>query len=460
VAEAAAVTGNVFVSYANEDREVAGALVAALKERGWPVWWDREIPAGTQYETYIKSKLDEAACVVVLWSKHSVASRWVRGEADAVADRGRLVPARIDSCEIPVGFRAIQTADLSDWDGSTTDAELVTLLNGVARALRRTSQAVDAPPTPHPPRWWVPIVWLCVPLSGAVILSYVRVAVADIALDLRSSEVGFTLRSLQALTSDPWPLDTLGASGLREVVLPRSRRHAESEIRLAAVRSGDHKGTINLDVTPLPPAARVRFGHLAGTSPRDYRLSIERAPVGLNVSVDGPVAVVIPGALNEQERFALDRVALRTDSSAVNLDLTQLSGASPPAFPELDAESLSFHRIDKVREAGQTADPVSSTIVSGTMSWPGLRRPGATFATGADLWLHGAKGRLSIGDLSGGLIGVRFEGTTRGIRGAAQAMPSLLEELLTRHRAMLVSLAVLYVIALAVVLVRRRRRFT
>ncbi len=456
MAEATAVTGNVFVSYANEDREVARALVEALKQRGWPVWWDREIPPGTQYETYIKSKLDDAACVVVLWSKHSVDSRWVRGEADAVADRGKLVPARVDASEIPLGFRAIQTADLTEWDGSLTAPALVDLLNGVARALRRTPQIVP-PPSPPPP-WWVPIVWLSVPLCGAVILSYVRVAAADIALDLRVSEVGFTLRGAQALISDPWPLDTLGASGLQEIVLPPGRRYAESEIRLSAASNGHRKGTLNLDVTLLPAFARVRFGHFAGTSPRDYRLSIERAPVELNVSVDGPVAVTIPGARNQQVKFALDRASLRTDSSAASLDLTQLSGAPPPGFPPLDAESLSFHRVAKVREAGQTADPVSSTIVGGTMSWPGLRRPTATLAAGANLWLHGAKGTLSIRDLSEGLIGLRFEGTTRGIRGTAQEMPSVLDDLFARHRAILVSLAVLYVIAAAFLVMRRRRR--
>jgi hypothetical protein len=202
----------------------------------------------------------------------------------------------------------------------------------------------------------------------------------------------------------------------------------------------------------------VRFGHVTGTSLRDYRLSIEHAPSELSVSVDGPVAVLIPGALSEYTRFELDRVDLRTESTAVNLDLTPLPGVSPPAFPTLDAESLGLHRLERIREVGRTADPVSSTVIGGTLLFPGLRRPTVALTSATDLWLRGSRGKLTIQALVPGALDLRFEGTIRGIRGGQQQMPSLLEELFVRHRPALITLAVPYLLVGAFAVFRRRTR--
>ena len=37
---------DIFISYANEDRETAGLLADALEQFGWSVWRDREIAPG------------------------------------------------------------------------------------------------------------------------------------------------------------------------------------------------------------------------------------------------------------------------------------------------------------------------------------------------------------------------------------------------------------------------------
>jgi len=76
---------SIFISYASEDRERARILAQALEQRGWPVWWDREIPLGKAFDEVIEENLARAQCVLVLWSKASVGSRWVRAEASAAA---------------------------------------------------------------------------------------------------------------------------------------------------------------------------------------------------------------------------------------------------------------------------------------------------------------------------------------------------------------------------------------
>ena len=57
--------------------------------------------------------LKDSKAVVVLWSKKSVDSRWVRAEA-TLADRyGKLVPVMIESCDRPIMFELTHTSDLS-----------------------------------------------------------------------------------------------------------------------------------------------------------------------------------------------------------------------------------------------------------------------------------------------------------------------------------------------------------
>jgi hypothetical protein len=107
---------DIFISYAREDREQAQKLAAVLEDRGWTVWWDRNIPIGKPFDTVIADALAAAKCVIVLWSKDSVASHWVTTEAAEGRERGALVPLRLDrKATIPLEFKRLQTADLTDW---------------------------------------------------------------------------------------------------------------------------------------------------------------------------------------------------------------------------------------------------------------------------------------------------------------------------------------------------------
>lgn len=108
---------NVFLSYDREDSGRARSVAEALEEAGHSVWWDRHIRGGSQFSKEIEEALARAEAVVVLWSIHSVDSAWVRDEAATGRDSGRLVPARIDRTQPPLGFRQYQTIDLSRWKG-------------------------------------------------------------------------------------------------------------------------------------------------------------------------------------------------------------------------------------------------------------------------------------------------------------------------------------------------------
>lgn len=148
---------DIFISYAREDEARIQPLVAAFEAEGWSVFWDRRIPAGSSWRSYIGAALQEARCVVVVWSAHSVESQWVAEEADDGKARQALVPVSLDAVLPPRGFREIQAADLKDWVPGQASEPLANLLKDLRRRLGAASPAppvapvAASAPVPAPP---------------------------------------------------------------------------------------------------------------------------------------------------------------------------------------------------------------------------------------------------------------------------------------------------------------------
>ncbi len=122
---------SIFLSYDREDFTRAKWVALALENAGHSVWWDRHIKGGAQYSKEIEKALKEAEAVVVLWSERSVESAWVRDEAAAGRDSGRLVPVALDNTEPPLGYRQYQTIGLTRWKGRGRAPGLAELLGAV-----------------------------------------------------------------------------------------------------------------------------------------------------------------------------------------------------------------------------------------------------------------------------------------------------------------------------------------
>src|SRR5205814_6105833 len=71
----------VFLSYDRDDSDKARILASALERAGHSVWWDLHVRGGAQFSKVIEEALKAADAVVVLWSKDSIDSAWVRDEA-------------------------------------------------------------------------------------------------------------------------------------------------------------------------------------------------------------------------------------------------------------------------------------------------------------------------------------------------------------------------------------------
>lgn len=105
---------DIFLSYAHEDRERIQPLIRVLETQGWAVWWDTKIETGALFDMEIEAAVEAARCIMVVWSKHSIGSRWVRSEAHEGLDRNILVPVLLDDVRPPLPFRQIQAINLFD----------------------------------------------------------------------------------------------------------------------------------------------------------------------------------------------------------------------------------------------------------------------------------------------------------------------------------------------------------
>ncbi len=125
----------VFISYARVDRQRIQPILDGLAKSDIDYWLDDGILTGAEWRRELDGQLNVAKAVLVVWSKASVESDHVIDEAQIGASRRILVPVQIDGKDVapPIGFRGIQTADLSHWHGDLNDVAW----RGVIKSLRR-----------------------------------------------------------------------------------------------------------------------------------------------------------------------------------------------------------------------------------------------------------------------------------------------------------------------------------
>lgn len=106
-----------FLSYKSEDRQIAKQLADALRARGIAIWMDIQVLPGQDFQAELDLKLREASAIVVLWTKLSVKSEWVKSEAMNGLHRNILVPIVADPearTAIPFQFSNIHYLELDE----------------------------------------------------------------------------------------------------------------------------------------------------------------------------------------------------------------------------------------------------------------------------------------------------------------------------------------------------------
>jgi formylglycine-generating enzyme required for sulfatase activity len=145
---------DIFISYKSERRAAAEHFAEVLACYGYSVWFDYEAVIGQGFAERIEREIREAKALLVLWCSRSVASRWVREEANLARELGKLVPVKIENCQPPVGSRAARTIDLSAWDGGPCASALDPLIDALEKVTGRDTRLARKALKEYENAWW------------------------------------------------------------------------------------------------------------------------------------------------------------------------------------------------------------------------------------------------------------------------------------------------------------------
>lgn len=215
---------DIFISYCRQDRPAARLFAESFAEEGFNVWWDAVMHSGETFDEVIERNLRAAKSVVVLWSPRSVASRWVRAEATQADRANKLVPVKIEACDLPIIFELTHTADLVDWKGDRSDCAWRSLVNDLRRLVgpapvqERASAAAEsqlAVPAPEPADSQKPAIKAAEPSIEAE-----RARVAEDAQAASDDELAKALERLAlkrgSVLQEPTPVEQAQAKFFRQ----------------------------------------------------------------------------------------------------------------------------------------------------------------------------------------------------------------------------------------------------
>ncbi|MFZ1106997.1 MAG: toll/interleukin-1 receptor domain-containing protein [Rhodomicrobium sp.] len=108
---------DVFISYAKTHAQLTEDLARDLEAEGFTTWWDTSLLPGDEFPEQIKNEIDAAQAVIVIWTESSVASPWVRAEANRAYARGKLITlhaAQLNLEHVPLPFNTLQSSLVTD----------------------------------------------------------------------------------------------------------------------------------------------------------------------------------------------------------------------------------------------------------------------------------------------------------------------------------------------------------
>lgn len=140
---------DVFISYSRDNEDRVRLLAEKVRELGYVLWWDEELPPHKSYGDVITEKIGQAKAGIVVWSETAVQSEWVRAEADVARNQKKLIQVTLDDAQPPMPFNQIQFVKLGDWNGEPDHRGWTKVQGSLAELCGRTGdETVPAVPRP------------------------------------------------------------------------------------------------------------------------------------------------------------------------------------------------------------------------------------------------------------------------------------------------------------------------
>ena len=96
----------IFISYAHKDRDRVLPIIEGLQARGFRVWFDEGIEAGSEWPEYIADRLCDSACVLAFITEAAVASHNCRREINfAIDEKKEMLVVYLEALELSRGMR-------------------------------------------------------------------------------------------------------------------------------------------------------------------------------------------------------------------------------------------------------------------------------------------------------------------------------------------------------------------
>lgn len=128
---------DVVISYSREDQALVDPIAEQLRTLGLDVCCDPKRDSQSTDAEAIEKQIDGCGALLVCWSDDARASRWVRAQANAGFEQGKLVAARLAPCRIPAPFDAMEAEDLQSWAGRIESPEWEKIVAAIAEKLHR-----------------------------------------------------------------------------------------------------------------------------------------------------------------------------------------------------------------------------------------------------------------------------------------------------------------------------------
>ncbi len=134
---------HLFISYAHADLWRVERVARQLEVSGYKIWWDRHLHVGDEFPEVLERIIESASASLVLWSKSSCGSTFVKAEAYCARSNGNYFGVRLDrSLRLPLPFSVIHCFDLTD-DGDQVWSRLLAELQRFIEKGKRKARLSD-----------------------------------------------------------------------------------------------------------------------------------------------------------------------------------------------------------------------------------------------------------------------------------------------------------------------------